>query len=124
MGTHDQLIERFAGSGFRIFPGSEKYLLPALQTGGKGCIAALANVASPVLQEVYRSRQSSKADEYQAEVDRRSAIVRKYPIIPALKSIVAEETKEPAWRNVRPPLVPLSVAQGETLIGEWREVDR
>jgi 4-hydroxy-tetrahydrodipicolinate synthase len=117
-----QLIERFAGSGFRIFPGSEKYLLPALQTGGKGCIAALANVASALLQEVYRSRQSSKADEYQAEVDRRSPIVRKYPLIPALKSIVAEETKEPAWRNVRPPLVPLSVEQGETLIGEWRQV--
>jgi 4-hydroxy-tetrahydrodipicolinate synthase len=114
-----QLIERFATSGFQIFPGSEKYLLPALQIGGKGCIAALANVCSPLLQQVYRNRQSSKASEFQAEVDRLSAIARKYPLIPALKSILAKETSEPGWRNLRPPLTPLSIEQDEELIGAW-----
>jgi 4-hydroxy-tetrahydrodipicolinate synthase len=108
-GHTKQLIERFADSGFQIFPGSEKYLLPALQIGGQGCIAALANVCSPLLQEVYRNRQSPKASDCQAEVDRRSA----------MKSILAKETSEPAWRNVRPPLAPLSVEQDKKLIGDW-----
>ena len=113
-----QVIERFAPGGFRVFPGSEMYLLPALRAGGKGCISAFANIAPALLQLVFQSWQEPKADSLQQEVERQGRVLRKYPVIPALKAIVAKWRKDPGWENIRPPLVSLSAERREALLEE------
>jgi 4-hydroxy-tetrahydrodipicolinate synthase len=113
-----QLIDRFAPGGFRVFPGSELYLLPALRAGGKGCISAFANVNPALLQKVFQAWQSPEAEGLEKEVQRQGRALRKYPVIPALKSILAESRKDPEWETVRPPLVSLTATQREALLRE------
>ena len=113
-----QVIERFGPAGFRVFPGSEMHLLPALRAGGKGCISAFANYAPALLQSLYQKRQGDEADELQREIERQGRVLRKYPVIPALKTILAKRRDDPGWENVRPPLLPLSANQREALFEE------
>jgi 4-hydroxy-tetrahydrodipicolinate synthase len=91
------------------------HLLPALRAGGKGCISAFANINPALLQKVFQTWQRPEAESLQEEVQRQGRALRKYPVIPALKSILAESRKDPGWETVRPPLVPLSAAQREEL---------
>ena len=119
-----QLIDRFAPGGFRVFPGNEMHLLPALRTGGKGCISAFANINPAILQEVFQKWQRPEAENLQEEVERQGRAVRQYPVIPALKAILAESRKDPGWENIRPPLVPLSAAQREGLLAELEAATR
>jgi 4-hydroxy-tetrahydrodipicolinate synthase len=113
-----RLIDRFAPTGFRVFPGNEMQLLPALRAGGKGCISAFANINPALLQEVFQKWQSPEAERLQEEVERQGRALRKYPVIPALKAILAESGKDPGWETVRAPLVGLTKTQREALIGE------
>jgi 4-hydroxy-tetrahydrodipicolinate synthase len=113
-----RLIDHFAPGGFSVFPGSELYLLPALRAGGKGCISAFANIGPALLQSVFQKWQGEDADQIQREVQRQGRLLRKYPVIPALKAIVAKWRKDPEWENLRPPLVPLSTEQREELFEE------
>jgi 4-hydroxy-tetrahydrodipicolinate synthase len=117
-----QVIERFAPSGFRVFPGSELHLLPALRAGGKGCISAFANINPALLQKVYQNWQGPEADTLQQETELQGRTLRKYPVIPALKAILAEFRKDPGWENIRPPLVPLSSPQREALLADLGNV--
>jgi len=117
-----QVIERFAPSGFRVFPGSELHLLPALRAGGKGCISAFANINPALLQKVFQNWQGSEAETLQQETERQGRTLRKYPVIPALKAILAEFRKDPGWENIRPPLAPLSSAQREALLADLGNV--
>ena len=116
-----QLAERFVASGFRIFAGNETHLLPSLQAGGKGCIAAVANVSPDRLQSVFQNWRKPEAAALQEDVNRHSKILRRYPLIPALKAILAQERNEPQWTNIRPPLVPLTSDQRDALFGELKE---
>jgi 4-hydroxy-tetrahydrodipicolinate synthase len=114
-----RLIDRFGPAGFRVFPGSELYLLPALRAGAKGCISAFANIGPALLQSVFQKWQGEEADQIQQELERQGRVLREYPVIPALKAILAKWRNEPAWENVRPPLVPLSTEQREELFEEF-----
>ena len=114
-----QLIDRFGPAGFRVFPGNEMRLLPALRAGAKGCISAFANINPVLLQKVFQNWQGPEADNLQQEVERQGRALRKYPLIPALKAILAESRKDPGWENIRPPLLGLPAAQREGLLGEW-----
>jgi 4-hydroxy-tetrahydrodipicolinate synthase len=113
-----QLLDRFAPGGFSVFPGNEMSLLPALRAGAKGCISAFANINPALLQKVFQNWQGPEADKVQEEVQRQGRALRKYPVIPALKAIVANWRKDPEWENLRPPLVPLSTEQREELFEE------
>jgi 4-hydroxy-tetrahydrodipicolinate synthase len=113
-----QLIDRFAPAGFRVFPGNEMHLLPALRAGAKGCISAFANINPALLQEVFQKWQRPESERLQEEVERQGRALRKYPVIPALKAILAESGTDPGWETVRPPLVGLSSAQREAIIAD------
>jgi 4-hydroxy-tetrahydrodipicolinate synthase len=52
----------------------------------------------------------------QAEVTALRQALQAYPMVPALKRIVAHYHNDPAWAAVRPPLVPLDPAQSAALI--------
>jgi 4-hydroxy-tetrahydrodipicolinate synthase len=108
------VLTRFPG--FRLFVGSEKFLLQALRLGGVGTITAFANTMPGRLRHFYENWQAPDAEAMQGEVDRWRTIVSAYPVIPALKQIIAAELNDPAWLAVRPPLMSLSPNQSEELM--------
>src|SRR5947209_14273665 len=103
------LLERFPG--FAVFPGSEVFLLDGLRKGGAGCITASGNVNVPGIKRVYDNWRGPQADALQAEVTALRQALQAYPMVPALKRIVAHYHGDPAWAAVLPPLVPLDEAQ-------------
>jgi 4-hydroxy-tetrahydrodipicolinate synthase len=115
-GNTAALLERFPG--FAVFPGSEVFLLDALRKGGAGCITASGNVNVPGIRKLYDNWRGPQADTLQAEVTTLRKALQAYPMVPALKRMVAHFHNDPDWAAVRPPLVPLDQAQSSALIAD------
>ena len=109
-------LERFAPRGFAVFPGSEALLLAAMRQGGAGCISAQANVNPTAIAKLYRTWQAPDADAQQAALDALRAALIKFPVIAALKTLVAHCSRDEAWAALRPPLVRLSAEQRAALV--------
>jgi 4-hydroxy-tetrahydrodipicolinate synthase len=110
------LLERFPG--FAVFPGSEVFLLDGLRKGAVGCITASGNVNVPGIKKVYDNWRGPQAEALQAEITTLRKALQAYPMVPALKRIVAHYHNDPNWAAVRPPLVPLDPAQSAALIAD------
>ena len=110
------LLDRFPG--FAVFPGSEVFLLDALRKGGAGCITASGNVNVPGIRKLYGNWRGPQADTLQAEVTTLRKALQAYPMVPALKRMVAHFHNDPDWAAVRPPLVPLDQVQSSALIAD------
>jgi 4-hydroxy-tetrahydrodipicolinate synthase len=108
------LLERFPG--FAVFPGSEVFLLDGLRKGAVGCITASGNVNVPGIKKVYDNWRGPQAEALQAGITTLRNTLQVYPMVPALKRVVAHYHNDPNWASVRPPLVPLDPAQSATLI--------
>ena len=114
-------IDNFAARGFDVFPGAETFLLQGLRSGGAGCISATANVNPGAIANLYKTWQAADADSQQKRLDEIRGIFAKYPMIPALKTAIANYGGDPGWATVRPPLVELSKGHAESLI---RDLDQ
>jgi 4-hydroxy-tetrahydrodipicolinate synthase len=112
------MLDRFAAGGFEIFAGSENFLLANMRNGGVGCISATANVNPARIRYLFDHWQDADADAVQAEISATRAVVQKYPMIPALKAVVAHYGDDAEWAQVRPPLVPLSADQRRALAAD------
>ncbi|MDZ7645206.1 MAG: dihydrodipicolinate synthase family protein [Woeseiaceae bacterium] len=109
------LLER-QWDDFRVFCGSEAFLLPTMRAGGAGCISATANINPAAIHDLYANWQADDAKERQHALNDLRDLVQVLPMIPALKSVVAHFSGVTRWRNVRPPLVALTDAQRDGLI--------
>jgi 4-hydroxy-tetrahydrodipicolinate synthase len=116
------MLDAFARSGFEVFVGSERFLLANLRNGGVGCITATANINAAPIDRLFRDWRTPGAEQLQEELNALRGAVEKYPVIPALKAIVAHFSGEAAWRAPRPPLVELPGAQAEALLAELRRL--
>jgi 4-hydroxy-tetrahydrodipicolinate synthase len=106
--------------GFSVLAGTETLLLETLRNGGKGCISATVNVTSRLARQVYDAHASGRHDA-QALQERLSALrasIETYPMIPALKALMAELARDEEWRNLRPPLSGLYEEQRKKLLAE------
>ena len=101
---------------FRVFAGSETFLLRNMRHGGAGCISATANINPAAIYELYREWPSESADAQQESLNALRNWVQKFPVIPALKSIVAHYGNDDDWLRLRPPLVELDHSQRSDLI--------
>jgi 4-hydroxy-tetrahydrodipicolinate synthase len=108
---------------FRIFAGSESFLLQTMRGGGAGCISATANINPAAIHALYRNWQSPTADSDQQALISLRELVQQFPVIPALKSIVAHNSNDPDWLYVRPPLESLVDAQRAQLIAQLAKMD-
>ncbi|MEM7257577.1 MAG: dihydrodipicolinate synthase family protein [Pseudomonadota bacterium] len=105
---HTQQLNELDIDDFRVFCGSESFLLRNMRAGGAGCISATANVNPAAIHELYLSWESADAEHKQAQLDQIREIFQSYPMIPALKAATGIFSSEPAWHRVRPPLLALS----------------
>src|SRR3954452_3196140 len=114
------LLDRFPC--FAVFPGSEVFLLDGLRKGGAGCITATGNVNVPGIRKVYQNWNTPQAAALQAEITLARKTIQAYPMVPALKRIVARFHNDPEWATVRPPMSPLSEAQSAALLADLDKI--
>jgi 4-hydroxy-tetrahydrodipicolinate synthase len=112
------MLEAFAGAGFDVFVGSERFLLANLRAGGVGCITASANVNAAAIARLHRDWQEAAAGALQNGLDAVRGVLERQPVVPALKAILAHASGDAAWRTVRPPLVELGADRTPTLLAE------
>ncbi len=102
-----------------VFPGSERFLKSGLEHGGMGCISATCNVNPTAIREVYDVGTGAKSGDLDALND---AMVNfrmtfeGYGPIPAMKALLAVKQDDERWRNVRPPILPLSLEKTDRLL--------
>lgn len=119
-GVTQAFISRFAGHGLDVFAGSETFLLATLRSGGAGCISATANINPAAIQRLCSQWQHDSANAQQEELSRVPAALRPFPLVPAMKCVIAHRSGDTRWNIVRPPLVELESRQGAQLLSSLR----
>jgi 4-hydroxy-tetrahydrodipicolinate synthase len=99
-----------------VFPGSEVFLLDGLKNGAAGCISATCNVSATAIRQVYDSWKTPDAEGLQAGITAIRKAIQAYPMIPALKALIAHYRGDPGWAKVRAPFVPLPAADSEKAV--------
>lgn len=119
----ESVIKLLAPSGFRVYAGSEVFLMRTLRAGGVGCISATANVNPKAIAELAAHWRESDADQHQAALDQVRSIFTQYQMIAGMKTAVAHYSKDSEWLRVRPPLMQLSADQQAKLLGELQKIN-
>lgn len=114
----ESVIKTLAPSGFRVYAGSESFLLKTMQAGGVGCISATTNVNPAAIAALASDWQSADAVARQAALDQVRMVFQKRPMIAAMKAAVAHYSGDPQWAQLRPPLVKLSAAEHALMLQE------
>ena len=109
-----EIINEFPG--FKLYAGTEKYLLDILKIGGAGCISATANVTLPLTAKVYKTwKEGKNAAELQSYLTQVRMTFEGLPFTGALKSLLGHLNYGDAWKHVRPPNTIVGVAEIEKL---------
>ena len=119
----ESVIKLLAPSGFRVYAGSEVFLMRALRAGGVGCISATANVNPKAIADLAAHWRESDADARQASLDQVRGVFAKYQMIAGMKTAVAHYSKDPEWLRVRPPLMQLSADDQAKLLSELKQIN-
>jgi 4-hydroxy-tetrahydrodipicolinate synthase len=119
----ESVIKLLAPHGFRVYAGSEVFLMRTLRAGGVGCISATANVNPKPIADLAAHWRESNADDRQESLDQVRNIFAKYQMIAGMKTAVAHYTKDPEWLRVRPPLMQLNADQQAQLLTELKAIN-
>jgi 4-hydroxy-tetrahydrodipicolinate synthase len=108
--------------GFGMFAGNETLLLANMRAGGAGCISATANVNPQAIDRLFQRFRNDDAEAIQASLNGVRMAVARFPLVPALKTILSHYAADPDWNRLRPPLVELPEAEGRKLISDLDEL--
>ena len=95
-----------------------------LRLGGAGTITATANINMRAIRGLYdtwREGNEERAVESQESITAVRGAIQSFPMIPALKAVLAENHSQSSWMGVRPPLTSLSEGERSKLLGALRE---
>ena len=105
-----------AHSDITILIGDERHLAQGVRLGAQGAISGLANLVAPrLLPLALEGREDPQIVQFVEEVI-------KYPVIPAIKALVARKTNDPAWSHARAPLVTLPASDAAALGGAYAAI--
>lgn len=112
------IIEAFPD--LAVFPANEAHLSKAIPLGAAGCISATANVNARAISDLIKALRGHKAGTLQTAADHAdvSAVrnaIQGFPLVPAVKHILALQTSDTTWNTLRPPLVELTREQASAL---------
>ena len=82
-----------------VLIGEERHLAAAVRLGAEGSICGLANLHPAEM----RTMAWQGADN--VYIDEVVGLVSDFPVVPAIKALMAHRNGEPQWRRVRPPLI-------------------
>lgn len=115
------MLERFPE--LEIFPASESFISRTRPLGARGCISATVNINPARISQLVQAWNSNEGPALQAEVDQLRKIVQGFPMIAALKEVIAKDLDDSAWQRVRPPLTGLSAEQSSALHAALQAID-
>ena len=101
-----------------ILIGDERRLPGAVRMGASGAISGLANIVPDLMLPL--ANEGRDDQRIFALVEE----VLKYPVTPAVKELVAHQTGDAAWRNVAPPLAPLTREEAGRLTSAFDAIMR
>jgi len=112
-------VTNFARDGFEVYAGDDTLLWPLLQQGGAGCITAASNVNCAVAARLYAGWNTPAAEALHATLSATRKAAVSVPLIPGLKALVARNTGDPRWHNIRPPHLKLTEVQQAALFSAF-----
>ena len=93
-------------SDFKVYSGTETYLLENLLNGGTGCITATANIFATECQQVFQAWKNEQHEDAKQKQKRLTSLrkaLEKFPLVSGLKSIFADQKDSNEWENMMPP---------------------
>ena len=106
------------GEGFDVFPSSEAVLGEARRSGFAGCISATVNLNADLCARAYW--QADPAALAAATAVR--GLFANKPVVPGVKSVLANIHGDPDWARVMPPLEPASPAEAAAAVAGYDAV--
>jgi 4-hydroxy-tetrahydrodipicolinate synthase len=112
-------VEHFAKDGFEVYCGDDGALHELLKAGGAGCITGASNLTGAINARVYANVGTPVGDAAQRLLGALRKVIAGAPLISGLKALVARQTGDAAWTNVRSPHVKLSAEAAKTLFMDF-----
>jgi len=109
---------------FKIYAGTETFLLDTLKIGGFGCISASANLTSIYCQKVYQAwnnKQIDRAIDAQKKLSNLRKTLEYHPFIPGIKCLLNKHSNSKVWENMLPPIYPLLNNQVNSIENQLKE---
>ena len=116
-----QMIHEFPDMSF--FPSSETRINEGLTLGAAGCISATANIQVNPIRRLIDAHGTPEADALHQQIAAVRSAVEAYPLISALKAVVASNTGDEAWLNTRPPITGLAPESASDLCRKLDSID-
>ena len=105
-----------AHSDLTILIGDERHLAQGVKLGAQGAISGLANLVAPrLLPLAVEGREDPHIVRLVEEVI-------KYPVIPAIKALVAVKTGDAGWIQARAPLLTLPASDAAALTSTYKAI--
>jgi len=105
-----------AHADITILVGDERHLAAGVKLGAQGAISGLANLVTPrLLPLALEGREDPQIVRLVGEVI-------KYPVIPAIKALVAVKTGDEGWSRARAPLVTLPRSDAASLSNAYAAI--
>lgn len=107
-----------------ILVGAEQHVAPVMQTGGSGSINGLANLAPGLMRRVIDAPASVSA----ADVTLMTSLLGllgvrpNLPFVGVYKAMLAEQTGDDFWLNMRAPLSPLDSTEAQAVRQGYRAI--
>jgi 4-hydroxy-tetrahydrodipicolinate synthase len=121
--AHAQALARAFGQ-LSILVGTEPHIAPTMLVGGSGSINGLANIAPRLLRRVIDAPAAVSADDTQL-MNSLLAILSVQPgmnFVTVYKTMLAEQTGDNAWLNVRSPLSALTGTEQHAVRTAYRAI--
>lgn len=112
----ETMLQRFPT--LAVFPASESFLSRSRPLGGRGCISATVNINPGPISRLVECWNTEEGQVLQAQVDAVRKIAQAYPMIAALKEVLAHGLQDADWRRVRAPLDLLPADKAASLLRE------
>ncbi|MCP5087213.1 MAG: dihydrodipicolinate synthase family protein [Rhodobacteraceae bacterium] len=97
--------------GFDVLPSSEAMLWDGLDIGTAGIISGSTNAFGAKAQAALKTTEGPERDAAMDSVRKARAMVSKYPLMSAMKTIEAWRSGDNGWLRMAPPLDSLSTDQ-------------
>jgi 4-hydroxy-tetrahydrodipicolinate synthase len=104
-----------------VFPGTEESLSETGVIGTAGCISGTVALWPALAHDVLHFDELTAAPCYAELVEKSERLAKlrawicQYPIVPAVRHLVARERRDPAFERAMPPNQPLSLQHAERL---------
>ena len=105
-----------AHGDLQILVGDERQLARAVRQGGAGTICGLANL----LPGVVRKAAHDGVDD--PRIASAVKAIMRYPFMPAVKTLIAQQRGDAGWRVMAPPLTPSDDADAQRLVNEFEKI--